>query len=112
MALVATTAKEVFDNICERFQPSRAGHETAMFRFDLSGELGGQYWTHITDGTCAAGTGEPPSAPDITIVASGEAFVQLVNQQLQPMIALMQGKIKVQGNMGTALKMISWFDLA
>lgn len=112
MALVATTAKEVFDNICERFQPSKAGTDSAMFRFDLSGEMGGQFWAHIMGGTCAAGEGVPPTPADITIIAAGEDFIRLVNQQLQPMIALMQGKIKVQGSMGTALKMISWFDLA
>ena len=112
MALTANSAKEVFDNICDRFQPSRAGTESAMFKFDLAGDLGGQFWAHIANGACAAGEGDAPSDPDITIIGTGEDFLKLVNQQMQPMIALMQGKIKVQGSMGIALKMISWFDLA
>ncbi|MHB8625761.1 MAG: SCP2 sterol-binding domain-containing protein [Aggregatilineales bacterium] len=108
----ATSVKEVFDNLCSRFQADKAGSESAMFRFDLSGEGGGEYWAHIDKGTCNAGAGAPPSTPDITVLAVGDDFVKLVNGELQPMMAFMQGKLKVLGNMGIALKMVNWFDLS
>lgn len=108
----AENAKEVFENICSRFQPDKAGSDKATFLFELSGDGGGTYWTAIADGGCAAGEGQPPLAADITIVAAAEDFVELVNGKLNPMTAFMQGKFKVQGNMGMALKMINWFDLS
>ena len=110
--VTATSVKEVFDNLCSRFQAEKAGTESAMFRFDLSGDGGGEYWAHIDKGTCNAGAGAPPSPADITVLATGDDFVKLVNGELQPMMAFMQGKLKVQGNMGIALKMVNWFDLS
>jgi putative sterol carrier protein len=108
----AQNAKEVFDNICTRFKPEKAGSDKATFLFQLNGDDGGTYWTIISDGICSAGEGQPPQAADITIVSSAADFVDLVNGKLNPMTAFMQGKFKVQGNMGIALKMISWFDLS
>ncbi len=108
----AENAKQVFENICTRFKPDKAGSSKATFQFDLSGDGGGTYWTSVADGGCSAGEGTPPQAADITIVSSAADFVSLVNGQLQPMNAFMQGKIKVQGNMGLALKLTDWFDLS
>ena len=107
----ATSVKEIFDNLCSRFQADKAGSDSAMFRFDLSGDDGGQYWAHINKGTCNSGAGEPPGIPDITVLSSSTDFVRLVNGEIQPMMAFMQGKLKVQGNMSVALKMITWFDM-
>src|SRR5271165_6140423 len=108
----ATSAKEVFENICSRFKADKAVGESALFKFDLSGDNGGQYWAKITNGSCSAGEGEPPAKPDITVISSAENFVKLVNGEMNPMMGMMQGKFKVDGNMSLALKMVSWFDLS
>ncbi len=107
----ATSARQIFDNICTRFRADKAASDKATFLFNLSGEDGGQFWAHITDGTCSAGEGTAPAPADITIITSSEDFVKLVNGELNAMTAFMQGKFKVQGNMSVALKMIGWFDL-
>jgi putative sterol carrier protein len=111
----AESAKEVFDNICLRFQPEKAGSESAVFLFELSGAGGGTWWTVIADGTCSAGEGQPPpndGIGTITVHSAASDFVDLVNGKLNPTMAFMQGKFKIQGNMGLALKMVSWFDLS
>jgi len=106
----AESAKQVFENICSRFVPEKAGPaDRGAFAFDLGGE---KYWALIEGGACAAGEGDGPTAPDITVRSTPESFVALVNGELNPMIAITTGKIKVQGNMGMALKMIGWFDLS
>jgi putative sterol carrier protein len=108
----AENAKEVFENICSRFKPDKAGSSKATFQFELGGEGGGTWWTMVADGGCSAGEGAAPDSADITIVTAAADFVSLVNGQLNAMSAFMQGKIKVQGNMGLALKLTDWFDLS
>ncbi len=108
----AASAQEIFDGMCERFRADKAGNESANFQFDLSGEGGGQWWTTIANGTCSAGTGSAPTAADITVTAQAADFVRLVNGEMNAMTGFMQGKFKVQGNMGIALKMINWFDMS
>jgi len=108
----ATSVQEVFDNICTTFKPDKAAGEKAMFQFDFSGTAGGRFWTKVADGTCASGNGEAPEKADITILSSAEDWVAVVNGELNPMTAFMAGKIKVQGNMGLALKLQNWFSIA
>lgn len=109
----ATNAKQVFENICTRFRADKAQTDKATFQFDLTGDDGGKFYTIIENGSCSAGEGPVPTgAPDMTIVAAADDFVKLVNGELNAMTAFMQGKVKVQGNMGMALKMQSWFDLS
>ena len=108
----ATSVQEVFDNICTTFKPDKAAGEKAMFQFDFSGAAGGRFWTKVADGTCASGNGDAPEKADITILSSAEDWVAVVNGELNPMTAFMAGKIKVQGNMGLALKLQNWFSIA
>lgn len=55
------------------------------------------------------GTANPPtvamsdSPADVTISASLDDFVKIMNKQLNPQMALMSGKIKLQGDMMAAL---------
>ena len=43
----ATNVKEIFDSMCTRFRPEKAGSDSATFQFDLSGADGGKYWIFI-----------------------------------------------------------------
>lgn len=105
----ATNVEEVFESMCTRFQPEKAGNESATFCFDLSGK---QYWARISNGQCDSGFGQAPAAADVTVVTSAADFLGLINKTLSAMPAFMQGRIKIQGNMGVALKMMNWFDLS
>ena len=42
---------------------------------------------------------------DCTISMSQEDFIALVTKQLNPMMAMMSGKIKLSGDMGVAMKL-------
>ena len=73
-------------------------------RFDL-GEDGLIFWD---------GTATPPaisnedSEADTTIRLSAENFEKLMNGALDPTMAFMLGKLKVEGKMGVAMKLSSW----
>src|SRR5579862_7439372 len=95
-----TSVSEVFDNICTVFMPEKAQGEKATFQFNLTGDNGGNYWVKVENGTCESGTGTAPGTADLTLNASGDDWLGISSGTLNPMTAFMQGKVKVQGNMG------------
>ncbi len=42
-----------------------------------------------------------------TIITDAETFMQLKNGELNPMMAVMSGKVKIKGDMGLAMKLQS-----
>src|SRR5579859_3364578 len=100
-----TSIETVFENMCSIFQADKAQSDIAMIQFDLSGDDGGKYWVKVANGTCETGTGASPSPADMTLLASAADWLAVSNGQLNPMTAFMQGKVKVQGSMGLAMKL-------
>jgi putative sterol carrier protein len=107
-----TSVPAIFEDFCSTFVPEKAQNDTATIQFDLSGDNGGKYWVKVVNGTCQSGTGAAPNPADMTLLTSGEDWLSVANGQLNPMSAFMQGKIKVQGNMGLALKLQQWFVMS
>ncbi len=106
-----TNVQELFANMCQSFVPTKAQGEKALIQFDLSGDNGGKYWVRVEGGQCETGTGAAPSTPDMTLLSSADDWLKVTNGELNAMTAFMQGKIKVQGNMGMALKLQTWFAM-
>jgi putative sterol carrier protein len=98
----------IFDKMVEKFDPQKAAGVDAMIQFDLSGESGGQYWVKIADGQAHTGTGVAEN-PTMTLRAAADDWAAVVNGQLNPMQAFMSGKLKIQGDMGLALKLQPMF---
>lgn len=105
-----SSVQEIFENIQEGFQPDKAEGVNAIFQFDLTGTNGGQYWVKVADKQMEAHQGVH-DAPTMTIVSTADDYIALVNGELNPMMAFMQGKIKVKGDMGLALKLQAIFGL-
>lgn len=110
MADKAANLQDAFEMMSSRFNPEAAAGMDAVFQFELSGDDGGNYWVKIADKQMEAGEGEHDS-PSLTITAKAEDYLKLINGEIAPMTAFMQGKLRVKGNMGEAMKLQSIFGL-
>ncbi|MBX3084085.1 MAG: SCP2 sterol-binding domain-containing protein [Anaerolineae bacterium] len=106
-----TNVKDIFDNMCTQFQADKAQNDNATIQFDITGDSGGKWWAQVANGTCNIGAGEAPSAADMTLIASTEDYLAMINGELKPMDAFMKGKVRVKGNMTLAMKLQSWFAM-
>ncbi|MBN1680584.1 MAG: SCP2 sterol-binding domain-containing protein [Anaerolineae bacterium] len=104
------TVQEIFDNMDEGFIPDKAIGVNAIFQFDLTGDNGGKYWIKVADQQCEVQQGEH-DAPTMTLTATADDYIALSNGELNPMMAFMQGKIKVKGEMALAMKLQTMFGL-
>lgn len=110
MATVSSV-QEYFDTLSSRYVAAQAKGVTASYLFDLSGDGGGTWHIKLTDGAFEAGTG-PVDAPTCTIKMAAADYVKLVNGQLNGMMAVMKGQMKVSGNLVMAKKMQDIFPIA
>ncbi len=102
------TPDQVFEQMPQYFQADKAGNTTANIAFDLAGDEGGKYWLKVHDGTAETGKGEMES-PNLTLSADAKDFIKIIYGQLDPTAAFMQGKLKIKGDMGLAIKFQSMF---
>ena len=70
---------------------------------NVPGEGEIKYWTKIEDGNFDGGRGENADA-DVTIIQEYDTAAAMNKGELNAQAAFMQGKIKVQGNMGKLLQ--------
>ncbi len=105
-----SSVKEIFEHINEGFHPDKAAGVDAVIQFELTGEGSGQYWIRVADKKAEVHEGTHES-PTMTLVASADDYIAVINGELNPMTAFMQGKIKVKGDMGLALKLQTMFDM-
>ncbi len=74
-------------------QEAIEGHET-IFHFDLEGENGGQYTVRVADNQVNVSDGLS-GEPACTIRANEENFMKLITGDLNPMMAILTGKVKI-----------------
>ena len=102
------TPDQVFEQMPQYFQADKAGSTNATINFDLTGESAGRYWIRIHDGVAESGQGEGEN-PNLTLTADAHDFIKIIFGQLDPTAAFMQGKLKIKGDMGLAIKFQSMF---
>jgi putative sterol carrier protein len=101
---------QIFPTMAKRFIPEKAEGVDAVIQFDLSGDSGGLYWLRIADGQCEAGEGAAEN-PKMTLMATAEDYLAVVNGEVNPTQAVFTGKLKIAGDMGLAMKLATMFEL-
>ncbi len=103
------TPKEYFEQKVPENLKTKADKLTsinAIYEFQISGANGGTWTLDLTvpGGSVSAGSG---GKAQCTVLMEDENFVKMVTGALNAQMAFMTGKLKVQGNMGLALKLTS-----
>lgn len=101
-----TTPADIFAHLPENVDSSKLEGVNAKVVFDLSGDNGGAWTLSIDDGNASVAEGAAADA-QATIKMSDSDYVAMTNGELNPMMAFMSGKIKVEGDMSTVMKLQS-----
>jgi putative sterol carrier protein len=102
---MADTAREFFSTLGTRIDPSRLEGVTHSYRFDVGDAE--KWHVAVDDGRIAVTEGELPA--DTVLRMKEEVFLKLLRGEQNPATAFMLGRIKVDGDMGGALKLKELF---
>jgi putative sterol carrier protein len=95
------SARQFFDDLQARADPARAGDLDASYRFDIADA--GTWRVDVENG--AVRVTESQDEADCVIATDEETFLAVVRNEQNPMGAFMTGKIRVDGDMGLALRL-------
>ncbi len=104
-----TTVSEIFAGMPAKLNKDAAAGVDAVYQYDITGEDGGKWHTHIKDGEITISEGEHEK-PNITLTVSAEDYIDMAEGRLNGQAAFMTGKLKIKGDMGLAMKLTSLFD--
>ena len=105
------TVQDIFREMPNRFNKDAAKGMDAVIQFKLTGDGGGDYHAIIKEGTIAVQEGTHAS-PKMTMTMAAKDYVDLTIGKLNGQMAFMQGKLKIAGDMGLAMKMQTLFKNA
>ena len=109
MSEVQYTPDQIVEALPQYLIPEKAGSTKATIQFELTGASAGKWWVKIHDGVAESGKGDPPDAANLTLLADSDDWVKIMTGQLDGTAAFMQGKLKIKGDMGLAIKMQTLF---
>lgn len=101
---------ELFQIMEKKFNTEKAMGVDAIIQFNLTGDFEALYWVEIKDQNATLHEGQAES-PKTTFIANAEDYANVVHGKTNAMQAFMQGKLKVKGDMGLAMKLQSIFGL-
>jgi putative sterol carrier protein len=100
------SAKEFFDELPGHAEPDKIKGIDNSYIFEIEGE--GRWLVRLDAGKVIVTEGWEGDA-DVIIKTSSKTFERLANGEQNPTTAYMTGKIKIDGDMGAALKLQKLF---
>jgi putative sterol carrier protein len=99
------TAQEFFEALPEKVDPAKTAGMNNSYVFDIDGV--GQWTVAVADGVVTVEDGVRQA--DCTISASEETLTKIAKGEANATTAYMTGKLKIDGDMGAALKLQKLF---
>ncbi len=104
------TAHDIITGMPEAFVPANADGINADVQFHLTGDDGGDWVVTVQDGRCTVRQGTVPN-PRVNLTADAQTFVGVVTGSMNPMMAMMRGRLKVKGDMALAARFPKLFGV-
>ncbi len=101
---------EFLSRMVASIEPEKAAGLDGSIQVNLAGDQAGAWFITIKDRQCSLHEGTAP-VPRLTITVAANDFMNIFSGKLDGMQAFMQGKLKVAGDMGLALKLIGLFKM-
>ena len=103
------TSRDFLYKLPSKISPDAIEGHQSIFHFDLDGENGGQYTIAVSDGKVIVTDGLS-GEPNCVVRTSEENFLKLIHGDLNPMMAILTGKLKIS-NQGEMLRYAKLFGL-
>ncbi|MEM1268843.1 MAG: SCP2 sterol-binding domain-containing protein [Bacteroidota bacterium] len=99
---------QVIESLERNFKPEKAAGADGIYQLHYTGEDGGDWYLAVENQqlTVSEGTHD---APDVTVTSTADDWLKIANGDLNPMMAMMTGKLKVQGSIPKATKLQALF---
>ena len=103
-----TSATQALEALPGSVGPEKLAGIDEIVLFDLSGEGCGQWTVTIANGQLSVAEGAK-ATPTVTLKMTAADLTSLLNGDLSPMAAFMQGRLKVEGDVSAAMRLQTLF---
>ena len=104
------TIEEMMNRMPKAFLADKAEGVEAVIQYHLSGAEAGDWVVTIGDGKCVVEQGTTDEAT-MTLRADSQDYKDIILGKLDPMMAFMQQKVKLTGNLNMALGLTKYFKM-
>jgi putative sterol carrier protein len=98
-----TTVLDTLQGMASSFNPNTAKGVNAVIQLNASGEGGGNYAMHISDGGMNVKESVADN-PNVTINVASKDWIDIIEGRLDPTKAFMTGKLKIAGDLGLMMR--------
>ena len=95
---------DIFTEMSKRFDPDQMAGFNGTIQFSLTGDDATEKYVTINEGQFSVEDGGAAD-PTATVTMTTEDFRGLTSGELNPMMAFMQGKVKVDGDLNAVMKL-------
>lgn len=98
-----------FAGLQTAFRPDRAVGVDKTIQFDFTGREAGTWTLVIRNGTVESHEGAATN-PNTTVTVDSDNWLDILRGTLNPMSAVMGGKLKIAGDMTVMMGFQTWFE--
>ena len=104
------TIEKLMELMPKAFLPEKAAGVEAVIQYHLGGAQGGDWVINIGQGKCTVTRGTV-EAPKLTLTADSGDYLNIISGKTNAMSAFAEGKVKLKGDLGLAMKLMNFFKL-